>query len=144
MVHDLNKAEAEKNRNFVNLHKENRKRRYDDISKFSLSSRNDQMSSSNLSNNIGGSNNLNNQNYNPFGQQVSTQANASPSQNFIFNRRKILLSNLVAAYCTDEEIEKIINDLTPMNREQAKDYLKKTISQLISKKENFYILFNFF
>jgi hypothetical protein len=135
MVHDINKAEAEKSREFVNLHRENRKRRFDDINnnnmnKFSFSRT--EVAQTNLTNNIGGSSNSAIVN-NPFGQTSNLSSSALPSQNLIFNRRKILLSNMVAYYCSDEEIEKIINDLTSMNKDQAKDYLKRTISQLISK-----------
>ncbi len=134
MVHEINKSEAEKTREFVNLHRENKKRRFDDINsnninKFSISR--NEAPQTNLSNSIGGSSN-GASSYNPFGQS-SNSFNSSSSQNLVFNRKKILLTNVVASYCSDEEIEKIINDLTGMNKDNAKEYLKKTISQLISK-----------
>jgi len=123
MVHELNKTEAEKSREFVNLHRESRKRRFDDINSNNIN----KFSMSRNEGGIGDSTN------NPFGQTANIQSNSSTSQNLIFNRRKILLTNMVASYCSDEEVEKIISDLTGMNKDQAKEYLKKTISQLISK-----------
>ena len=123
MVHELNKTEAEKSREFVNLHRESRKRRFDDINSNNIN----KFSMSRNEGGIGDSVN------NPFGQTANIHSNSSNSQNLIFNRRKILLTNMVASYCSDEEVEKIISDLTGMNKDQAKEYLKKTISQLISK-----------
>lgn len=126
MVHELNKTEAEKSREFVNLHRESRKRRFDDIN-------NNNINKFSMSRNEGGIGDSTN---NPFGQTANIHnlpSNSSTSQNLIFNRRKILLTNMVASYCSDEEVEKIISDLTGMNKDQAKEYLKKTISQLISK-----------
>lgn len=132
MVHELNKTEAEKSREFVNLHRESRKRRFDDINSNNIN----KFSMSRNEGGIGDSTN------NPFGQTANIQSNSSTSQNLIFNRRKILLTNMVASYCSDEEVEKIISDLTGMNKDQAKEYLKKTISQLISK--NFLKFFKIF
>ena len=129
MVHELNKAEAEKNREFVNLHKENRKRRFDEMSRFSVPKSGEQMTQNNLSNNIGGSFS------NPFANSSNSNSNINSGSppSLIFNRRKILLPNLITNYISEEELDKIINELTGMSRDEAKEYLKKTISQQISK-----------
>jgi hypothetical protein len=108
----MNQSEIRKNKDFVNLHQESRKRRINEIG--SLDFLRDRQS--NMSQNITGSNLTNN----------ITQPQTPLRRKFVFTRN--------SPVCTDEDVEKIISETSLLSsRQEIKDYLKKTISNLISK-----------
>ena len=124
MVHELNTVESNKNRDSVNFHQENKKRKFNEIGNMGVLrgvTSTESPVHTNLNNNLTG----------------------SSSSNINVMRRKVLLpSSLSAYYCPDEDAEKILDDTLQMKtREDIKEYLKKTLSQLISKYFLFYLFF---
>jgi hypothetical protein len=124
MVHELNTVESNKNRDSVNFHQENKKRKFNEIGNMGVlrgATSTESPVHTNLNNNLTG----------------------SSSSNINIVRRKVLLpSSLSVYYCPDEDAEKILDDTLQMKtREDIKEYLKKTLSQLISKYFLFIYLF---
>ncbi len=102
MVHEINGAESRKNRDFVNFHTVNRKRRFDEMNSETV------FSGGNVCPNPNNNNN---------------------SQNFC----KRTVSFLQSSQVSDEEMEKILNEASLFkSREEIKEYLKKTLNNLIS------------
>jgi hypothetical protein len=108
----MNQSEIRKNKDFVNLHQESRKRRFNEIG--NLEFLRDRQT--NMSQNITGSNLTNN----------ITQSQTPLRRKFIIARNSPI--------CNDEDVEKIISETSQLSsRQEIKDYLKRTISNMISK-----------
>ena len=110
MVHELNEAEAKKNKDFVNFHTVNRKRRFGDI---------------------------NNDTVFPGGN--AEQIFNSNRQGNMRRPVSIIPVNNNSSSEEDLELENIMNCITSLkSKEEVKDYLKKTFDTVISKKRKVY------
>jgi len=103
MIHDINLHESKNNKDFVNLHQQNRKRRFDEINNSNISTPNE------ISNGI--------------------MQNINEKRKFIVPSKRSQESNL-----SEEDLDKLITGLDRFkNRKEMVDYLKYSISNIISK-----------
>ena len=112
MVHEINAAEAKKNKEFVNLHQENKKRKFGDIgSNYTSSFGGGSMMSNNSMNGLGSGNNI--------GGRII---------------RKVNVPSHLNPTPSDEELNAMVLALSSVrNSDEAKDFLKGAITNLISK-----------
>jgi hypothetical protein len=96
MIHDIKFNEINENKDFVNLHQTNRKRRFNEISTINVSQ------DDNINSNI--------------------------------NRPRRIIMTSSTSLITDSEAQKFIGELQSRPKEEFKEFVKKYISGLISKK----------
>ena len=125
MVHEINEAEAKKNKDFVNFHSTNRKRRLDEIS---------DSSTHNLANIHVRPLANRTANFSSNSNQIGTGSVIGNAFSNILRPNINRLSPVSNDLSLEEDLDKILNDVNTLtSREEIKDYLKKTINKIASK-----------
>jgi hypothetical protein len=109
MIHEFNSKQAKENKEFVNLHQHNRKRRFNDINNSFNFGRNE-------------------------GEGINQGGMVAPRRNLIRPKINDMGTNTIS----DDDLEKLLGEFDKMqSRNEIKDLLKSFFSNYISKQINF-------
>ena len=124
-------AEKKNDKDFVNLHKTDRKRKFTDLQNSSLT-----LECKNENINSVFTQNLNqNQNQKPASLNTSMSTDSGRRILKVQTPKSLLTSNSTASTCflSDEELEKLMNEVSVLtSKEDIKAYLRRKISSFIS------------
>ncbi len=131
VIYEMKVAEKQSDKDFVNLHSTNRKRKFRDLQNSTLTSgKNSEISNQNS---FTQNNNVNENEKNFFiqdsGRKILSIKSFKNNSNYSQN-----------SYLSDEQLEKLINEVSVLSsREEIKTYLRTKISNMITQSKKFLI-----